>query len=638
MKALRTAAGYSLVELVVGLGLLAIMAPVLFGALMTSREGKPQAEKRNQATTWLNETIDAVRSVRERGWSLFAVNGVWHPVSDGSQWSLAPGAQSQNGLTRQVLISDVYRNSTGTIVTSGGIRDPSTKRVIISVSWQTPLPASVSTEMYFTRYNENNTVAHTTVADFSGGTNNSTAVTNIFDGGEVVLASGGTGNWCAPVLTQSVVDLPKNGVANAVSAIEGTVYTATGNNASGVSFARVSLNQANPVVGTLNGTFDGHKTNDIHGDGRYAYLATDTNSKDIVIIDTNTNPISESGWFNAPGNGASAVYTRGNYGFSTNGSNLYVFDISSKNGSRSQVGNLNLGSTIAEFTIVGSFAYFAMQNDIELRIVDISNPANPSLVGNANVNGGFGRNVYVNASGTRAFLATARSSTQRELHIIDVSTKTGSRPVLGAYDTNDMDPRDVTVVTGNLAIIVGTGGEEYQVVNFLNEGSIQRCGGVNIDSGVFGIDSVLESDGDAFSYIITGDSSSELKIIAGGLGGAFTGNGTYTSPNISFGYPVSFNRMLWNYTQPVNTTLRLQVAVANPPPGGSCDSATYTYVGPNGNESAWYTSGTEAVIPFGMYGATYSNPGQCMRYRINMIASDPANSPIFRDITINYSP
>ena len=66
----------------------------------------------------------------------------------------------------------------------------------------------------------------------------------------------------------------------------------------------------------------------------------------------------------------------------------------------------------------------------------------------------------------------------------------------GFYDTAGMDPKGVVVVTGNRAIIVGTGGtKQYQVINISNESSPTSCGdGLAIASGVNGVSAVLQSN------------------------------------------------------------------------------------------------------------------------------------------------
>ena len=60
--------GQSLVELLIVIGLSAIVLPALFVGFIASREGKAQQGQRAQALAILNKTIEAVRSVREKGW------------------------------------------------------------------------------------------------------------------------------------------------------------------------------------------------------------------------------------------------------------------------------------------------------------------------------------------------------------------------------------------------------------------------------------------------------------------------------------------------------------------------------------------------------------------------------------------
>jgi len=212
---------------------------------------------------------------------------------------------------------------------------------------------------------------------------------------------------------------------------------------------------------------------------------------------------------------------------------------------------------------------------------------------------------------------------------------------LGSYDTQGMTPKGVTVVPGNKAIIVGTGAEEYQVINLANESSPTRCGGLNIDSGVNGVSSVLESDNDAYSYIITGDTSTELKIIEGGPGGRFANNGTYESAIFDAGFNTAFNRIYSQINMPSQTDVKLQLAVADAV-NGSCSGASFTYIGPDPNDptNSYFTASggiIQRAIPY-INVASYKNPGRCFRYKAYLSTTDAAMTPSFYDITINYSP
>ncbi len=650
-----------MVEILLVIGISAIILPGLMTGLVASRESIPQQEQRVRAIALLKETEVSLRNIRDSSWEEFAINGTYHPVIASNRWALvANSTLTAEGITQQIVISDVYRQN-GAIVTSGGTLDPSTKKVDIAISWIQPQSGSVNSTMYLTR-TENFTHQETTQAQFSTGTTTfSTVLTTTGsitpNDGQVQLGAGGSSqsDWCAPGLTITPHDLPKSGVANAITAIEGRAFAGTGDNASGVSFANLSISNARPPATTTLGTFDGFKTNAVFGDASYGYLGTDNNSKEVVIVDFATNPYSEVGYFNIAGaSNGDSVFVLGNIGYVINGNRLHTFNLSSKSGSRAQLGSITLDGTATKVYVVGNYAYVAVNGTAnQLEIIEVSNNgATLTKRSSISVAGQGGKDVFVNPSGTRAYVATGVSSTQRELFIINTTTKT-SPTVVSSYESNGLSPKGITVVTNNKAIIVGTGGEEYQVINIANELSPVRCGGINIDSGVNAVSSVLEADGDVYSYIITGDASSEFKIIEGGAGSQFSNSGTYESAtfdpfSVDVGaFPRSFNRFIATVINPSQTTIKMQAAVAPANGSNTCTGVSFTFVGPNGNaaldgtgQPVDYFSPTgntvTALIPLVATG-NYQNPGRCFRYKIWFNTSDPTQTPIFEDIIINYS-
>lgn len=314
---LKFQAGQSLIEVILVMGLSAIILPALLTGLISSREGKIQQAQRTQAVYLLNETVDAVRSVREKGWEGFAVNGIFHPEISGTSWTMVPGAAVVDGFTQQVVVDDVNRDPTGAIVTSGGALDPSSKKVDIAISWEKPRMSTVSANLYMTRYLDNNSFTQTTVADFDAGVLGSTQVTNTA-GGEVILANNNKAKWCSPAFSSATIDLP-DGPPVAVAATASTisvndpndVFVATSPNASNsikLAYVNVSAN-TDPPVTTLKGKFtldsgqysnpgyvpsgiglvNNFKTNDvkyyISSSGKtYALLATDLPTKEVVAV------------------------------------------------------------------------------------------------------------------------------------------------------------------------------------------------------------------------------------------------------------------------------------------------------------------------------------------------------------------
>jgi len=636
MKRLHSQAGQLLVEVLLSLAIASLVLPALLTGVIASREGKPQQMQRLQATALMREASEAVRAVRDKNWAEVATDGEYHPEFLDGQWILVSGAQTLSGFSRSIDIFPVYRN-TGNIIVSNGSLDPSTKKVVVTVSWMSPHNTSVDSTFYLTRYLDNISHIETVEADFNAGNKTNVTVTNV-SGGELQLTSGEVSDWCSPNLsTNPTVDLPKNGVANAIYAIEGKIFAGTGENASGVSYATVTLTNTNPPIATLLNTFNGYKTNAAFGDANYAYLATDNNAKEIVIIDITGASPTETGYYNAPGvTSGTTIAVSASVGFMTSGSVLYSFDLSSKSGSRSEISSLPIASTGKKLVLQGNYLYVVTDSsETQLQIIDVSNPASLSVVGQASVNGSGGTDVFISADGSRAYLVTAASDTKPEFFVIDTSAKTGNRPTLGTYETNGMSPTGVTAVSGKKAIIVGTGGQEYQVVRLSTETTPVFCGGLNIDSGIRGLSSVLEADYDAFTYIITGDSTSELKIIKGDLGGGVKTTGTFESSIFDAGNTVAFNRFRAHTTQPADTSINYQVAVAAAV-SGTCADASFQYIGPDGTESTFFTADVNP-LPLLTTG-TYQNPGRCFRYKVYFSTSDPSFTPVFSDITINYSP
>jgi type II secretory pathway pseudopilin PulG len=632
--------GSLLVEVLIVMGLMGLLLPALISAVVTTKQGEVQREKRIQATGLLREAMEAIRVVREDDWQTFATAGTYHPVVNGSTWQLAAGPETINGLTRQVIIGNVSRDATGKIASGSATIDPSTKKITISVGWTQPTTGHVESVEYLTRYLDNLSITETTEADFNPGTKNGTAVVND-EGGEVILSSGGKGNWCKPnEHIQAQFDLPQSARARVVKAIQGKAFTGT--DGSGGVFVELGISQDDPPQVTVASTVAGYDTKDIFIDNNYAYIATGDTSKDVVIVDLNTNQ--EVGYFNDTfwWGSAQGVFVKGNVGYVTIGPKLHTFDLSSKTGSRPELDSVELSpywwfpATGYRLQVVGNYAYVALDfGSAELQLINVTNPSNISRAGSADVNSERGEDLVVNETGTRAYLLTEISSNKREMFIINTQNKTGTLPKVGEYDTNGMDPRGLALVTENKLIIVGTGGEEYQVVTIAQESSPQRCGGLELETGVYGVSGVLESDGEAFSYIVTRDTNSEFKVIEGGAGDAFASSGTFESKTLSTAYPTAFNYSISDFTKPNQTSAQYQVAVADPV-NGNCTNANFVYVGPSGTSSDFFTS--EGAIPLNDDGVGYENPGQCFRYKVFLSTADSSSTPLVNSMIVNYSP
>jgi len=319
---IRLQRGQLLVELVMVIGLTALIIPALLSGFIASIDSKPQQEKRVQAVALLKETETAVKSVRDNDWATFASvtkNAAYHPVISSNKWILQSGvATNSAGLTQSVVISNVYRDSGGAIASSptGNTLDPSTLKVVLTVSWQKPIVSSSTSTIYLTR-TTNLTKSHTSVSDFALGTLTNVQITST-SGGELKLANNNKAKWCSPTFNSNIIDLPDGppvAVAATASAtsvnIPNDVFVATAPYATSstkLAYVNVPANVATPAA-TLKGIFtldaskysagtypsslggltNNFKTNDVKyytssGGKLYALLATDDASHEIVVV------------------------------------------------------------------------------------------------------------------------------------------------------------------------------------------------------------------------------------------------------------------------------------------------------------------------------------------------------------------
>lgn len=672
--------GHTLIELIVALGILALALPALLTGLALSAQNNQRHDLRQQAQQLLLESQEAIRAIRSTGWASVSTPGVYHPEFVSGEWSLVPGSSERNGYTTSVTISEVRRSLTGEIVQTGGWVDPSTLQVQYDVVGVADNAVSLSTQGLLTRYLNNETYTETTEADFSGSGDNTgnTVGTHIIGdgGGEVLLDSTSNADWCQPQdFVIDEVSLPK--LSNVIYARQGGAYLGSGDGVNNSpAFINVSVDTPAPpaspsatVVGAFNGSF---VTNAIYSDGAYVYLAT-SSSPQIRILSLQTNPYTEIGTVTIPGGApANGVYLSSNNNvlFATSGQYLYSFNVTNKSGPHTTVkdsirmrAGLWSQPTARQVHVVGNRAYVGTGDSLlGLQTFSFnSDGSNLRFVAAALLTfSQQSQGLYVDPDGHYAYIAFNNASGisfSRGMVVVDL-TKTSwllltYYPNSYTYDTGGMDPRGITVPTNNRAVVVGLGSgtskgsEQYQVVDTSGLGTVNPplvyCGGYVVPDGIFGVSSILDQYNAAYSYIITGGSNNQFRIIRGGDGGGgFLSSGTFESKIFDPLFASAFNSFSASVV-PNNQTIKMQVAVAAPGANG-CTDALYTYAGPNGvqgaSPSAYFipTGGTiEGAMPFGVYD-TYVNPQRCFRYKVFFETSDIEASPMLTEFELNYSP
>lgn len=603
--------GASLVEVLLAIGLTAILLPALATALVTSRSSRAQSIQQLQATSILRETNEAVRSVREKGWAGFATNGTYYPSLSGSVWSFTAGTQTTNGFTRQVVVSDVQRNATtGALVDSGGTVDSSTKKVVTTISWSTPFASSVTSTAYYTRWLNNTGATETTQADFASSTLTNTTVTNTA-GGEVQMASAAS-NWSAP----SVV-----GSYNFSGSLAGLSVFVSGSYAYvGYASGLAIFNITDPANPTLVGSYVvSAAVNGVYVANGYAYLATNGVLNQLVILNV-SNPAAPtlvSGLLLLDLTAATSVTVSGSYAYITKVNNTLgpeFFIVNITNPALPTVsGSYEAGVALNRVAVSGNYAYLASANTSrELTVINVTNKAAPAYAGAYNGPGtGAGTDLALN--GNVAYLTTNNNTSAAEFYAINITTP-ATPTLLGSYEVGG---NALSLTSSGNYVFIGSAVAGKQFISL--DVSTPAMPTLKANLTLSGTLNEMLAVGN-YVYAGSTDTSREFTVIGGGSGGYQTA-GTLESDALDAGASVAFNYMTFTTTQPASTSIRFQIAVNN-------DNATWNYVGPDGTAATYYTA--PGALP-------YATVGRYFRYKATFTATTAA-TPILQDITCNYSP
>lgn len=631
--------GFGLAELVLAIGIFAMISSTLLLLVIDSTRTIDNVRTKTNATYLIEEIDSTILMLKNRSW--FDVishtgQGLKHFEYIAGEYQIVDGVGQKNGLNYSFSIEPVNRDISGILVSSGGSTDSHTRLVSISVDWldKSGKLHTITPKLYINDW-ETNSIIQTTYADFSAGVHSDTlTVTN--DDGEVRLRSVLYPDWCNPGLSINEYDIPGNANSRSVFARPGHAYLGTTGGSTGEPFTKLNIEGVDPPILTVEGTYSGHTVNDIFVTDSYAFLATATDNKEVIILDISSVPYTEVGYYDAPGSSdANSVYVDGNIGYVAQGRTVRSFNLSSYNGSRASIGSITIGwfiSTVSKIAVQDGYLYAVLNWDwYELAIVNVSNPANMSITSQTSVNNQQVYDMYVSPDGTRVYFGTNNSSSENEFFILDTSQKTGSRPIISSVDMGGTTVRGIAVVEdGNVVILVGTGGTEYKVYVTEDESNPEYCGGMEINNGIYDIDSNLDAQGNAFSYIITGDYTDEFKIIRGGPGGGgelgygYVASGVYTSPSLD-SESDSPRYYVGNVTAdiPTNTSIRVQFrASANSSMTGA------TWMGPDGTASTYFTNEVGYNLPVNLL-------GRYIQYRIEF-SSDTINTPLVREVVIYY--
>ena len=617
----RSQSGQSLVEILIAIGLTGILLPALLTGLVSSREGKAQEGQRLQATALVRESEEAIRSIREKGWTNISANGTYDVAVSGSEWILAPCPCSPvNGFSRQVVIADAQRDSNGQIVGSGGATDPSTKKVTASVSWQTPSTSSVETTSYYQRYLGNTAWTQTTDADFNAGTHNNTQTVGSGSSASVELTQsvgGGTdyGNKFRLTATSAIGTMTNSNTRTALK------FTAQGDKT--VNAIRVYLHNE---VGTS-------------PNYRYGIQGDSAGLPSGNYLCSNTLTATSAGWKTISLTGCPAL-TAGNvyyivvqYNSGTVSGSRYVALRRSAplNNLYPKTNNPDPNADTLFATNQTNWTAQGFQPIYELDFQDSTYEGNPyessaevAVFGNTQIGEKFtytgstqaaeSITFYVRKQGTPAgnldFVVQQIGGSSTTCTVNSSQVGTSNAPVTCTFGSPitltqgtqyRVYLRSTSSASGNdyrLYRLVNTSAANYNSINYDATNSIYT---ISTNGGSSWSDSTGANpnwDIGGFYFTISGSASYPSS-------GQFT---SQVSPNIG---NVAFNNITWTASTPAGTSISLEVSINGAP-----------YVGP-------FSVPTSIPLP--------NITGSTIRFRANF-TSGGSQTPTLNDVSINYSP
>lgn len=415
--------GFGIIEVLVAMAIFIVIAVGAVSVVGQTFTIARLGDNETDATLWTQEATEASRSIKNQLWANM-VDGT-HGLATGSgTWAFSGTSNTKGIYTRNVAVSDVYRDISGNIQLSGcaNMLDLNAKHATSSATWNSsPTRAnSVSLETYFTFWKK---TVH--------------------------------GNWALPV-QESSLDLAGNQAGLKIKTQLHYAYLVRG--AGTPNFAIVDISSITPVLtGSL--SLGGGVTN-VFVLGRYVYVSVG-NTLQIVDACTPSTP-SVVGTFTAAGVGIiNSLYVSGNTAYlvraSGGGGNEFVTVNVTTPTAPTLLGSLSLSATANDVAVLGNFAYVASTgNANELQVVNVTTPSTPTLAGTLNLAGNNDA-TSIAAFGTTVVLGRIGGN----VDTIDVSTP--ATPVLlGTYAAGS-DINNISLGNANLYAFVAVAGATNQL-------------------------------------------------------------------------------------------------------------------------------------------------------------------------------
>ncbi|MDP2366127.1 MAG: hypothetical protein Q8M94_20440, partial [Ignavibacteria bacterium] len=470
-------AGFTIIEVLLAMGLFVLVAGGGVSAAVQAFSVNRLGEEESYAGYLASEGMEATRAISARDY-FNLVNGSHGVDYSSGKWEFSGSSNALGKFARTVVISNVYRDTNGNIVASGGRLDLFTKRAEAKVDWS-----------------------------FSPGRSNTASFKTYFTYWQSSICT-----WDSAVQVGEL-NLPGTGDAKDIDIISDKAYVTTMVNGSAGEFFILSL--ANPIAPSKLGEFEvGAHTNAVVVLGNYAYLATSKSGAELIVVNI-SNPSSPTltKAVDVPNvTQANDVFGVGNLVYvvtpsSTSGGEFYIYNVSNPP-SPVLVGNFEVGNHVYGVYVSGSRAYLAnARADKELIVLDVANSANPVLLGSYDVPlaGANGQSVFY---GGGVVHLTTRDNVGpiAEYYLLEASDPTNIS-LLGSLDTSGRTNRVVAGVGFSL-LATEKAGEGLMIIDIANPATPKKVFSLDLGGAAYGV--ALK---DCYAYFASTVDSQEVKVV-----------------------------------------------------------------------------------------------------------------------------
>ncbi len=639
--------GQILIELIIATALAGIIISSIIGLFVDIGQTQLVSLEQTQAEEFVEEAIGSLYSIHERSWNnLINYTFPVHPINNNGVWELSEGQEIiDENYVREINIEAVYRNAiTGEIVDSG-VEDPSTKKFIITVSWQKPRSLSITKEIYLTRYQNNTNWIQTTHQDFNNGTANNIQVTND-SGGELILDYGeGEGEHTGNKF--SVFE--KSNTSNLNDTNKKISYRFTAQDSKEVRAIRVYINDAHSIPPIyrygLQADDDGSPSGQWLGDNQQGYndfwsflsIWHQISLKEYVDIE-------EGEIYHLVIEHKSGKINQGHY------INLRTLKPLNKIVPYDGSDDENLMIRYSEdnglsWADVNETPVYVIVYDEWTPREASGNPyyktADGSIYGNKYKGEIFTyseETEFISQVGAYVFLKKGTpSQPQDDLYIVIKDLTTREILIDQIFVARDDVSTDFqlkeTIFDPALPMVQG---HQYRLYFYSNGTAHNRAYQLGVAENwdfplfnainYFGSDAQYSRSNDAgnkWKEYNNRDTMFRFSVLADT---GYFSNGEYISSTFDAGDLISFNRIFWTeLINPGITNVEFQIAA-------NIDNSTWNFVGPDGTSATRFTNPDGETIPISAV------LGRYIKYKIYMTTTDNEQTPIVYDVSINYSP